>query len=37
MEVTVILGIVQVVLYALLGGLALWFKTNGKLNKMIIS
>ena len=37
MEVTVILGIVQVVLYVLLGGLALWFKTNGKLNKMVDS
>lgn len=35
MEVTVILGVVQVILYILLGGLALWFKTNGKLNKMV--
>ena len=35
MEMTVILGIVQVILYILLGGLALWFKTNGKLNKMV--
>lgn len=35
MEVTVILGVVQVVLYILLGGLALWFKTNGKLNKAV--
>lgn len=35
MEVTVILGVVQVVLYILLGGLALWFKTYGKLNKMV--
>ena len=35
MEVTVILGVVQVVLYILLGGLTLWFKTNGKLNKMV--
>lgn len=37
MELTVIFGIVQVVLYILLGGLALWFKTNGKLNKMVDS
>lgn len=37
MEVTVILGVVQVILYILLGGLALWFKTNGKLNKMVDS
>lgn len=35
MEMTIILGIVQVVLYILLGGLAIWFKTNGKLNKAV--
>lgn len=37
MEITVILGVIQVVLYIFLGGLALWFKTNGKLNKMVDS
>lgn len=37
MEMTVILGVVQVVLYILLGGLAIWFKTNGKLNKAVDS
>lgn len=37
MEVTVILGIIQVVLYIFLGGLAIWFKTNGKLNKAVDS
>ena len=37
MEMTIILGIVQVALYIVLGGLVAWFKTNGKLNKMVVN
>lgn len=37
MEMTIILGVIQVVLYILLGGLAIWFKTNSKLNKVVDS
>ena len=35
MEVTVILGVVQVIIYILLGGLAKWFQTNNKLNEAV--
>lgn len=37
MEMTIILGIIQVALYIVLGCLVAWFKTNGKLNKMVDS
>ena len=35
MEVTVILGVVQIIIYILLGGLAKWFQTNNKLNEAV--
>lgn len=35
MEVTVILGVVQVIIYIFLGGLAKWFQTNNKLNEAV--
>lgn len=35
MEVTVILGVVQVIIYILLGGLTKWFQTNNKLNEAV--
>ena len=35
MEMTVILGILQILLYIILGGLAIWFRTNGKLNNAV--
>lgn len=35
MEFAVIMNILELVLYILLGGLALWFKTNSKLNNAV--
>lgn len=37
MEITLILQILQVILYIALGGFAIWFRTNGKLNKAVNS
>lgn len=35
MELTVIMNVIELVLYILLGGLALWFKTNSKINNVV--
>lgn len=35
MELTVIMNVIELVLYILLGGLALWFKTNSKINNAV--
>ena len=35
MEVAVIVNIIELLFYILLGGLALWFKTNSKLNNAV--
>lgn len=35
MEFAVIMNILELVLYILLGGLALWFKTNSKINNAV--
>lgn len=35
MELTVIMGVLEILLYIVLGGLTLWFKTNSKINKEV--
>lgn len=35
MEATVIISALEILLYIVLGGLAIWFKTNAKLNKAV--
>lgn len=35
MEFAVIMNILEILLYIILGGLALWFKTNSKLNNAV--
>lgn len=35
MELAVIMNVIELVLYILLGGLALWFKTNSKINNVV--
>lgn len=35
MELTVIINVIELVLYIILGGLALWFKTNSKINNAV--
>lgn len=36
MEATVIISALEILLYIVLGGLAIWFKTNAKLNKAVV-
>ena len=35
MEMTVIVNVIEIVLYIILGGIAIWFKTNAKINKAV--
>ena len=35
MEMTVIINVIEIVLYIILGGIAIWFKTNAKINKAV--
>lgn len=35
MEIAVIMNVLEILLYIVLGGLALWFKTNSKLNNAV--
>lgn len=35
MEMNVIINVIEVVLYIILGGIAIWFKTNAKINKAV--
>lgn len=35
MEIAVIMNVLEILLYIVLGGLALWFKTNSKINNAV--
>lgn len=35
MEINVIINVIEIVLYIILGGVAIWFKTNAKINKAV--
>lgn len=35
MEMNVIINVIEIVLYIVLGGVAIWFKTNAKINKAV--
>lgn len=35
MDMNVILNVVKIALYIILGGVAIWFKTNAKINKAV--
>lgn len=35
MEMNVVINVIEIVLYIVLGGVAIWFKTNAKINKTV--
>lgn len=35
MEMNVVINVIEIVLYIVLGGVAIWFKTNAKINKAV--